>query len=169
MHFQALARKVRSISHIQPSRGSMKVAVSLWRGIGSGHYQRMHDYIIVGAGSAGCVLASRLSEDPDVSVLLIEAGPPDTWDNIHIPVGVTALSNSEVDWAHYTFHEPHCDGRRIYLPRGRVLGGSSSINAMVYIRGNRADYDAWRDAGCEGWGWDDLLPYFERSIEGGLS
>ena len=125
----------------------------------------MHDDIIVGAGSAGCVLAARLSEDPDVSVLLIEAGPPDTYDNIHIPLGVTALSHSEVDWDYSTGCEPHCDGRRIFLPRGRTLGGSSSTNAMVYIRGNPADYDGWRDAGCSGWGYDDLLPCFERSLE----
>jgi choline dehydrogenase len=123
----------------------------------------MYDYIIVGAGSAGCVLAARLSEDPDTNVLLIEAGQADTFDNIHIPLGITALSHSAVDWDFSTGCEPHCDGRRIYLPRGRTLGGSSSINAMVYIRGNRADYDAWRDAGCEGWGFDDLLPYFIRS------
>jgi choline dehydrogenase len=123
----------------------------------------MHDYVIVGAGSAGCVLAARLSEDPDVSVLLVEAGPADTWDNIHIPIGVTALGHSAVDWDFSTGCEPHCDGRRIWLPRGRVLGGSSSINAMVYIRGNAADYDGWRDAGCAGWGFDDLLPYFKRA------
>jgi choline dehydrogenase len=123
----------------------------------------MYDYVIVGAGSAGCVLAARLSEDPDVSVLLLEAGPADTWDNIHIPLGVTALAHSAVDWDFSTGCEPHCDGRRIHLPRGRTLGGSSSTNAMVYIRGNRADYDGWRDAGCGGWGYDDLLPYFLRA------
>jgi choline dehydrogenase len=123
----------------------------------------MYDYIIVGAGSAGCVLASRLSEDPDVSVLLVEAGPADTLDNIHIPLGVTALGHSAVDWDYSTGCEPHCDGRRVHLPRGRTLGGSSSTNAMVYIRGNPADYDAWRDAGCDGWGFDDLLPYFKRA------
>src|SRR3954447_20733689 len=123
----------------------------------------MYDYIVVGAGSAGCVLAARLTEDPDVKVLLIEAGPPDTLDNIHIPLGVTALAHTAMDWDYSTGCEPHCDGRRVYLPRGRTLGGSSSTNAMVYIRGNRADYDSWRDAGCAGWGYDDLLPYFKRS------
>src|SRR4051812_40655863 len=123
----------------------------------------MYDYIVVGAGSAGCVLAARLTEDPDVKVLLIEAGPPDAFDNVHIPLGVASLAGSAVDWDLSTGHEPHCDGRRVYLPRGRTLGGSSSTNAMVYIRGNRADYDSWRDAGCAGWGYDDLLPYFKRS------
>jgi choline dehydrogenase len=123
----------------------------------------MYDYIIVGAGSAGCVLAARLSEDPDVSVLLIEAGPADTMESIHVPVGTLALARTVVDWDYSTAHEPHCDGRRIYLPRGRALGGSSSTNAMVYMRGNPADYDGWRDAGCTGWGWDDLLPYFKRA------
>jgi choline dehydrogenase len=123
----------------------------------------MYDYIVVGAGSAGCVLASRLTEDPDVEVLLIEAGPPDTLDNIHIPLGVASLARCAVDWDMWTGHEPGCDGRRVYLPRGKTLGGSSSTNAMVYIRGNAADYDAWRDAGCDGWGYDDLLPYFKRA------
>src|SRR3954467_11281911 len=123
----------------------------------------MYDYIVVGAGSAGCVLAARLSEDENVSVLLIEAGPPDTLDNIHIPLGVASLVRSAVDWDMWTGHEPHCDGRRVYLRRGRTLGGSSSTNAMVYVRGNAADYDGWRDAGCDGWGYDDLLPYFKRS------
>jgi choline dehydrogenase len=123
----------------------------------------MYDYVIVGAGAAGCTLAARLSEDPDVSVLVVEAGPADTLDNIHIPLGVTALSHSAVDWDFSTGCEPHCNGRRVYLPRGRTLGGSSSINAMVYIRGNRADYDGWRDSGCTGWGFDDLLPYFIRA------
>src|SRR4051794_18741485 len=123
----------------------------------------MYDYIVVGAGSAGCVLAARLSEDENVNVLLIEAGPPDTLENIHIPLGVTALSRSAVDWDMWTGDEPHCDGRRVYLPRGKTLGGSSSTNAMVYIRGNAADYDGWRDAGCAGWGYDELLPYFKRS------
>jgi choline dehydrogenase len=124
----------------------------------------MHDYVIVGAGSAGCVLAARLSEDPDVSVLLLEAGPPDTLDNIHIPLGLASLAHSSVDWDFWSGSEPHCDGRRTWLPRGRTLGGSSSTNAMIYIRCNPADYDGWRDAGCAGWGYDDLLPYFERSL-----
>jgi len=122
-----------------------------------------YDYVIVGAGSAGCVLAARLSEDPDVRVLLVEAGPPDTNENIHVPVAFGSLFRTAVDWEYSTALEPQLDRRRVYLPRGRVLGGSSSINAMVYIRGNRADYDGWRDAGCPGWGYDDLLPYFKKA------
>jgi choline dehydrogenase len=121
---------------------------------------RTHDYVIVGAGSAGCVLAARLSEDPDVSVLLLEAGPPDVSENIHVPAAFLKLLRSEVDWDYHSAPEPHCDGRRIAIPRGRVLGGSSSINNMVYIRGNPLDYDAW---GVPGWGWDDLFPYFLRA------
>ena len=105
----------------------------------------MYDYVIVGAGSAGCVLANRLSEDPDVEVLLLEAGPPDSNENIHVPLGYLQLARTEVDWDYCTAPEPQCHGRRIPLPRGRVLGGSSSLNAMVYIRGNRVDYDEWRD------------------------
>ena len=101
----------------------------------------MYDYVIVGAGSAGCVLAARLSEDPDTSVLLLEAGPPDSNQNIHVPLGYLQLARTEIDWDYASAPEPNCNGRRISLPRGRVLGGSSSINAMIYIRGNRRDYD----------------------------
>ena len=123
----------------------------------------MYDYVIVGAGSAGCVLANRLTEDPGVKVLLVEAGPPDTADFIHIPAAFSALFRTQHDWDHMTGWEPGANNRRIYLPRGRMLGGSSSMNAMIYIRGNPLDYDEWRDAGCAGWGWDDLLPYFLRA------
>jgi choline dehydrogenase len=120
----------------------------------------MYDYVIVGAGSAGCVLAARLSEDPETSVLLVEAGPADTNQNIHVPLGYLQLAATEVDWDFATAPEPNCNGRRIGLPRGKVLGGSSSINAMVYIRGNRRDYDEW---GVPGWAWDDLFPYFLKA------
>ncbi len=120
----------------------------------------MYDYVIVGAGSAGCVLASRLSEDPDVQVLLLEAGPPDTNENIHVPLGYLQLGRTEVDWDYCSAPEPECNERRIPLPRGKVLGGSSSINAMVYIRGNRRDYDEW---GVPGWGSAELVPYFLKA------
>jgi choline dehydrogenase len=120
----------------------------------------MYDYVIVGAGSAGCVLAARLSEDPDVSVLLLEAGPPDSNQNIHVPLGYLQLARTEVDWDYASAPEPNCNGRRVSLPRGRVLGGSSSINAMIYIRGNRRDYDDW---GVPGWAWEDLFPYFLKA------
>jgi choline dehydrogenase-like flavoprotein len=120
----------------------------------------MYDYVIVGAGSAGCVLAHRLSEDPDVRVLLLEAGPPDTAEFVHIPAAFAALYRSQNDWDYTTAFEPGLDERRVYLPRGKVLGGSSSLNAMVYIRGNRRDYEQWGDLG---WGWDELLPYFLRA------
>jgi choline dehydrogenase len=123
----------------------------------------MYDYVIVGAGSAGCVLAARLTEDPEVNVLLLEAGPPDAIENIHVPAAAAQLLHSQVDWGYSTIPEPHADNRRIHLPRGKALGGSSSINWMVYIRGHRADYDGWRDDGCHGWGYDDLLPYFKRA------
>ncbi|HUO34907.1 MAG TPA: choline dehydrogenase [Candidatus Acidoferrum sp.] len=121
------------------------------------------DHIIVGAGSAGCVLASRLTEDPSCRVLLLEAGAPDRSLKIRIPAAFSKLFKSGFDWDYSTEPEPHLFGRRLYWPRGKVLGGSSSINAMIYIRGNRRDYDHWRDLGNEGWGFDDVLPYFLKS------
>jgi choline dehydrogenase len=124
----------------------------------------VYDYVIAGAGSAGCVLASRLSENPEIRVLLLEAGPPDTADEIRIPAAVNLLFQTAYDWNYQTVPQDGAGGRSIYWPRGRVLGGSSSINAMIYIRGNRHDYDSWRDDyGCEGWGYTDLLPYFLRA------
>jgi choline dehydrogenase len=123
----------------------------------------MADYVIVGAGSAGCVLAARLTEDPDVSVTLLEAGGRDSARNIGIPAAFGQLFRTADDWDYATEPEPGCEGRSLYWPRGKVLGGSSSINAMIYIRGNRLDYDGWRDAGCDGWGYDEVLPYFLRS------
>ena len=127
----------------------------------------MYDYVIVGAGSAGCVLAARLSEDPDVRVALLEAGGPDTADEIHIPVAFGQLFRGRHDWDLWTEREPGVDDRHMYLPRGKVLGGSSSMNAMIYIRGNRRDYDDWAANGAEGWGFDDVLPYFKRSEDNG--
>ncbi|GGC34685.1 GMC family oxidoreductase [Brevibacterium sediminis] len=123
----------------------------------------MYDYIVVGAGSAGCVLAARLSEDPDVKVALIEAGAADTADEIHIPAAFSTLFKSQWDWDLDTEPEPELHRRRAYLPRGKMLGGSSSMNAMIYIRGNRADYDQWAADGATGWSYDDVLPYFRKA------
>ena len=124
-----------------------------------------YDYIIVGAGSAGCVLAHRLTEDQErpTSVLLIEAGGPDTDPRIHNPDVFESLQGTEVDWKYRTEPEPLLNDRQIPWPRGKVLGGSSSINAMIYVRGNRRDYDAWAAMGNEGWSYDDVLPYFIKS------
>jgi choline dehydrogenase len=121
----------------------------------------LYDYIVIGAGSAGCALASRLTERPDTSVLLIEAGPADRKREIHIPAAFSKLFRSEVDWNFSTEPQEHLNGRSLYWPRGKMLGGSSSMNAMIYARGARADYDAWREMGNEGWGFDDLLPMFK--------
>jgi choline dehydrogenase len=121
------------------------------------------DYVVVGAGSAGCVLAARLSEDPDVRVALVEAGGEDTQPEIRIPAIFPIMFKTELDWDLFGDPEPGMDNRRLYLPRGRMLGGCSSINAMIYVRGNRLDYDGWAAAGCAGWGYDDVLPYFKRS------
>jgi choline dehydrogenase-like flavoprotein len=124
----------------------------------------MFDFIIIGAGSAGCVLANRLSADPALRVLLLEAGPRDRHPFIHMPAGLAKLaSNTRINWNYNTAPEPRLDGRSLWWPRGRVLGGSSSINAMCYVRGIPADYDAWAAAGAAGWGWDAVLPYFRRA------
>jgi len=123
-----------------------------------------YDYIIVGAGSAGCVLANRLSEDPDVRVLLLEAGPRDWHPFIHMPAGLAKLVGQKgVNWDYDTAPEPQLDNRTLWWPRGKVLGGSSSINAMCYIRGVPQDYDDWATNGADGWGWSTVLPYFKRS------
>ncbi len=121
------------------------------------------DYVIVGAGSAGCVLANRLSEDPDVRVLLLEAGGRDRSLNVKIPAAFPKQFHTRLDWDFHTEPEPHCEGRSLYVPRGKTLGGSSSMNAMLYVRGRPLDYDLWKAAGAAGWGWDDVLPYFLKA------
>lgn len=119
------------------------------------------DYIIVGAGSAGCVLANRLSADPRHRVLVLEAGGRDNWVWFHVPVGyLFAIGNPRCDWMFTTVAQPGLNGRSLAYPRGKVIGGSSAINAMIYMRGQAADYDGWRQLGLHGWGWDDVLPYF---------
>jgi choline dehydrogenase-like flavoprotein len=121
------------------------------------------DYIIVGAGSAGCVLANRLTADPNNRVLLLEAGGNDNWIWFHIPVGyLFAIGNPRSDWMFRTEDEPGLNGRSLHYPRGKVIGGCSAINAMVYMRGQAADYDHWRQLGMTGWGWDDVLPVFKK-------
>ncbi len=122
-----------------------------------------HDYVVVGAGSAGCAMAHRLSGDGDADVLLLEAGRPDEKDEIHVPALFGELFKSDVDWEYYTEPQAEMNDRELYWPRGKVLGGSSSINAMIYIRGNELDYDTWAEQGNEGWGYEDMLSYFERA------
>lgn len=122
-----------------------------------------YDYIIVGAGSAGCVLANRLSEDPSKQVLLLEAGGPDKHPYIHIPGAYPKLHRSAVDWGYWSEPQTALLNRKIYLPRGKVLGGSSSTNAMAYVRGNAEDYNDWAKAGNKGWSYAEVLPYFKKS------
>jgi len=123
----------------------------------------MYHYIIIGAGSAGCVLANRLTEDPTVKVLLLEAGGPDKKQEIHIPAAFGKLLKTECDWAYETEAQPHLHDRKIFWPRGKVLGGSSSINAMVYSRANAKDHDHWADFGVAGWSYKDVLQYYKKS------
>src|SRR5579863_2655543 len=121
------------------------------------------DYIVVGAGTAGCIVANRLSADPKKRVLILEAGGNDNWIWFHIPVGyLFAIGNPRSDWMFRTEPDPGLNGRSLAFPRGKVVGGSSAINAMIYMRGQAADYDHWRQLGLAGWGWDDVLPYFKR-------
>ena len=122
------------------------------------------DYIIIGAGSAGCVLANRLSSNPNNKILLLEAGGKDTNPWIHIPGGYfKTMHNPNTDWCFETEKEPNCDNREMVYPRGKTLGGSSSINGMLYIRGQSNDYNYWRQLGNAGWSWENVLPYFKKS------
>ena len=124
----------------------------------------MVDYVIVGAGSAGCVLANRLSEVPENQVVLLEAGGKDSNPFIHMPAGYLALMKSgSVDWHYHTDPQPHLDNRVLFWPRGKVLGGSSSINGMVYIRGHASDYDMWAQLGNRGWNGKDVFPFFRKA------
>jgi len=122
-----------------------------------------YTYIVVGAGAAGCAVAARLSEEPSHRVLLLEAGGPDRNPLIHMPAGFTKLTSPDVNWGFSTVEQPELNNRRLHYPQGRTLGGSTSINAMIYIRGHRLDYDEWRDLGNEGWGYEGVLPYFTKS------
>ena len=123
------------------------------------------DYVIVGGGSAGATLAARLSENPDVSVCLLEAGGRGDGLLVRMPAGAVAMISGRPkinNWALWTVPQPGLKGRRGFQPRGKALGGSSAINAMLYVRGHRRDYDLWAELGCEGWSWDEVLPYLPQ-------
>ena len=122
-----------------------------------------YDYIVVGAGAAGCVVASRLSENPATSVLLLEAGGRDWSPLIHMPVGFTKLTSPAVNWGFETVPQPQLNNREMWYPQGRTLGGSTSINAMIYIRGQREDYDGWAELGNDDWGYEQVLPFFRKA------
>jgi choline dehydrogenase-like flavoprotein len=127
------------------------------------HPMTKSDYIIVGAGSAGCALASRLSEEPATRVLLLEAGSPDVREDIFVPAAWPLLFRTECNWGYTTAPQPALNGREIYFPRGKTLGGSSSINVQVHLRGHRLDFDEWAGLGNQGWGYEHVLPYFKKS------
>lgn len=142
------------------------IGVSALHASATGQERKVHskyDYIVIGAGSAGCVIANRMSQNSNTTVLLLEAGNPDTKPEILIPSKASSLQGSEVDWGYISEPEPYLKGRKMYLPRGKVLGGSSSTNLMIYIRGNSLDYDHWQSLGNPGWSYQDVLPYFKKS------
>ncbi len=120
-----------------------------------------YTYIVIGAGAAGCVLANRLSADPKHRVLLLEAGAKDRNPLIKVPAGFAKLMGTSANWVYDTEPQKHLENRSMFLPQGKVLGGSTSVNAMLYVRGNRLDYDEWSDLGCKGWSYDEVLPYFK--------
>jgi choline dehydrogenase len=125
--------------------------------------RKAFDYVVIGAGSAGCVIANRLSAQEHRSVLLLEAGGADDHVLLRMPLAfLKAMFQPQFTWNYRSEPEPTLDGRTLWLPRGKVLGGTSSINGMFYMRGHSRDFDSWRDMGCEGWGYRDVLPYFKR-------